>query len=103
VITQVETIIFAAIRRTDNCIVMGKDHSECIGKSPKGTCLQGSVQGFLTDRFRFVDRMEAAYIAYTAHQIKNWIPTSSLISENLWCPRDGGKHDYSKEFGYFLS
>lgn len=49
-----ERIKFAAILRNDNCIVFGKEHAECIRKSPFGTCKGNRQnQGFLTNRFRF--------------------------------------------------
>ena len=40
------------------------------------------IQGFLTDDDTFVDRFEAASIAYNANQIDNEIIT--LYSEDIW-------------------
>lgn len=39
-------------------------------------------QGFMTNRLRFVDRNEAAYIAYEAGQIQYRKP--KLFSEDIW-------------------
>ncbi|KKM77858.1 hypothetical protein LCGC14_1365730 [marine sediment metagenome] len=96
-----ERIIFAAILRTDNCIVFGRDHADCIKRSPKGTCKGDRLQqGFLTDKFRFIRRKEAAIIAYQAEQIDKIEPDQVLISEELWCPQSGGKFAYDEKLGY---
>jgi len=96
-----ERIIYAAIKRSDRCIIFGKHHSECIQKSPKGTCLSGSVQGFITNLWRFVDREDAFRIAFNAGQIaEKPVDGSGLISEMLWSKRDGGKFNYNHHYGY---
>lgn len=41
-----------------------------------------STQGFLTSKGRFIDRKEAARIAFMAGQIPE--PANRLISEDLW-------------------
>lgn len=43
---------------------------------------QKSVQGFVTSEGRFVDRIEAARIAYEAGQTKE--PLKHLFSEDVW-------------------
>ncbi len=98
-----EHIIFAAIKRTDNCIIFGRDHAECIKKSPKGTCKMENRKlgfGFLTNKLRFVSRKEAARIAYEAIQIDKWEDGQMLISEELWSEAPGGKFRYDETFGY---
>lgn len=49
-----------------------------------GTLAMPFTQGFLTDRGRFVNRVEAYYLAYRAGQIKGDKPTPTLYSEDLW-------------------
>ena len=96
-----ERIIFAAIFRLDNCIVLGKDHAECIKKSPFGTC-KTRRQGFLTSKYRFVLRKEAAKIAFDAGQIDKYENDQIIFSEEFWCETDGGKYDYDEREGYVL-
>ena len=99
-----ERIIHAAILRPDKVIVFDRDHARCILRSPKPTCKEGSIKGFLTNKMRFVDRQEAAFIAYWARpkQIDKWKQGQCILSEELWCPRSGGKHDYDESLGYVL-
>ena len=95
-----ERISHAAILRTDNCIVFGRDHADCIKRSPKGTADINRNQGFLTDKFRFVNRKAAASIAFQAKQIDNLAPDQPLFSEELWSPTSGGKYIYDEKLGY---
>lgn len=64
-------------RRHHNCFFtawnLGYDREQSIGRD---------IQGFLTNTNRFVDRDEAAVIAYKAGQIKD--RRSFLISEDLY-------------------
>lgn len=80
-----EEIRYAAIWRNDNCIVLGKSHSECIRKSPKGTCKgKGATQGFWTNNARFVDRKEAFIIALKSNQICEEVSTPIVLySEDI--------------------
>lgn len=96
-----ERIIFAAILRKDNCIVFGRDHAECIQKSSKGTC-ETFNQGFLTSKYRFVKRKEAAWLAFQAKQIDKWKDGQILLSEELWSETSNGKFDYDEKVGYVL-
>ena len=93
-----EHIIFAAIRRDDNCIIFGRDHAECITISPKETCKSSRSQGFLTNKYRFVLRREAAKLAYDAGQISTWENGQILISEEIW--KDNPKYTYDSRRGY---
>jgi len=97
-----EWIIHAAVLRTDNVIVFDRDHARCISRSPKGTCKEDSVKGFLTNELRFVDRYEAAAIAFQAKQIDKWEPEQAILSEELWSLQSGGKHNYDEKKGYTL-
>lgn len=95
-----ERIAHAAILRTDKVIIFGKDHAKCIGKSPYGTCKKGAIQGFLTDKLRFVNRKSAANIAFQSGQIEQIAPDQILMSEELWSVQSGGKHIYDEKLGY---
>jgi hypothetical protein len=97
----VERIIFAAILRLDNCIIFGKDHAECIQKSPPGTCIT-IRQGFLTSKYRFIKRKEAAWLAFQAGQIDKWKDGDILLSEELWSEISNGRFDYDEKVGYVL-
>ena len=99
----VERLKFAAILRSDMCIVFGRDHAECFTKSPKGTCdLSQQHFGFLTNRFRFVLRKEAAKIAFDAGQISKWEDGDIIVSEQLWDTNTGGKYKYDEKLGYYI-
>ncbi len=76
-------INYAAIFRSDGVIITGKNHAECIKKSPFGTCKKGSKAGFVTDDGTFVNREYAARIAYSSGQIPRLVEV--LFSEDLTC------------------
>ena len=82
-------------------IFEGRDHGQCYEQILKAD-VQKSMQGFLTDKGQFVDRAEAAVIAYKCGQIPNDPATddggASLISEELWLY---GPYKWSKEKGYY--
>lgn len=72
----------AAIKRSDGVIVIGKNHAECVQKSPEGTCKNAiSTYGFVTEDDKFITRQEAAKIAFEAGQISQ--PVDMLFSEHL--------------------
>lgn len=85
-----EYILCAAIYYVDtsmnDChIICGYRHSDCMHTYYKLTykrTTQEDIQGFLTSKNRFVDRAEAADIAYKAGQIKDI--ADCLISEDVW-------------------
>lgn len=101
-VSDVERIAHAAILRTDRVIIFDRDHSRCIQRSPKDTCKEGSVKGFLTNERRFVDRYAAAAIAFQAKQIDKWEFGQTILSEEFWSPQSGGKHTYDEAVGYVL-
>lgn len=99
---KMERIIHAAILRIDKCIVFDRDHARCILRSPKGTCKEYCVKGFLTSECRFVNRYAAARLAFIAGQIPKWEFGQGIVSEELWSPSGGGKHIYDETVGYVL-
>ncbi len=73
----------------EGVVVCGHRHCDCISTfvalSGKRSILPQCgeyVQGFLTNKNRFVDREEAAIIAFDAEQIKE--ETNKLFSEDLY-------------------
>ena len=73
------TIMCAAIKRTDDIIIAGRNHEYCYKHSPIGSC-DGAVMGFITSDGDFVDRKLAAALAFTAGQIDK--------SKDLLCSED---------------
>lgn len=66
-------------------IICGKRHCNCFEtmfKHQFSHDRNSEIQGFLTDTNQFVDRYEAAEIAYEAKQISE--PLSILYSEDVW-------------------
>lgn len=96
-----EYIKYAAIKRSDGEIVTGKNHSECIKKSPFGTCKAGSESGFVTSKRRFVNRYEASRIAVRAKQIRYRIK-DYLFSEDLYDDLRGGNCYYGYDSGFHI-
>ncbi len=82
---NIEKIWLAAIKANDGKVFTGKNHSDCILTAIKINCLaehfSQDKQGFVTTANRYVNRKEAAQIAYEAGQIKS--PQDILISEDL--------------------
>jgi hypothetical protein len=92
-----EHIAHAAIKRSDGVLSLGKCHADIIRDSPKGTCKNGSIQGFVTNTGRLVKRYEAKKIAALAGQIERYVKNKKLLSEEIWSDND---YDYDKEKGY---
>jgi len=94
-----EKIKHAAILRITGDITVGRDHGQCLHRSPPDTCEE---MGFMTSENRFVDREEAAKIAIKAGQIDR--DTDLLFSEDMWEKHEmyNGKHEYSLERGYYI-
>ncbi|MFA6227580.1 MAG: hypothetical protein WC668_00110 [Patescibacteria group bacterium] len=82
-------IVQAAIRQQDGEIFVACRHGRIIQKyghsAPPGF-FSGAEQGFVTDGGEFVDRREAARIAFECGQIKQ--PKEVLFSEDVipYCP-----------------
>lgn len=81
-----EYILCAAVRlKFSRAFICGHRHGDCYATLKhlnKKVNLTFSRQGFLTSRNRFVDRKEAAEIAFNAKQIPE--ETDILISEDLY-------------------
>ena len=78
---SIERIELAAIKRApDNKVFVGKSHAD-IFVARQCADLKGGKQGFITNEMRFVDRAEAAKIAFAAKQIDK--ERDMLMSENL--------------------
>ena len=86
----VEKILWAAVRLDNGLIFTGKNHSDVILTSIKVNHIEEHFsqdkQGFVTSEFRYVNRKEAAQIAYNSGQIKE--KAEVLISEDLTLSRD---------------
>lgn len=97
-----EVIKHAAVRSIHSWIFIGKCHADCFYKM-KHTGVEASKksydQGFVTNKGRYVDRADAAKIAFEAGQIET--EESYLISEMLWHQNDNGKYEYSEIEGYY--
>lgn len=87
-VKPIETIISAAIKRSDGIILAGRNHAFVIQHSPEGTCKNNSQQGFITSLARFVGRTEAASIAFLAKQIKDpsnhFLFSEDITQDNPW-------------------
>ena len=101
-----ERIICSAIkfkRSNDNtwCIYTGLRHSDCLYRMyldhieyEKGS----EVQGFMTDKDRFVDRFEGLKIAKKSkqyHETNEYTQLNSLYSEDVW--PEGQDEIYKRE------
>lgn len=98
-----EYITHAAIIANQGMIFLGKSHAECFHKAHftgVKTSNAAGLQGFFTNKGRFVSRAFAADIALKAKQIKGC--STCLFSEDLWSPRHGGIYKYHPINGYIL-
>jgi hypothetical protein len=98
---NIERITHAAIKAIDDSVVLGKSHADCFEKSRElgiDISKKARDQGFQTNCREFVDREEAARIAFICDQIG--CPVGVLFSEDLWSKSHGGKYDYDEQSGY---
>jgi len=93
-----EKIKKAAIKKKDGSVYTGKQHSDIINWDLGGICEKDTIQGFITNKNRFVNRKEAAIIAFNAKQINHLEEDQILMSEEIWLY---GNYSYNKEQGYF--
>ena len=83
-------IICSAVKFTKDdkeFIIMGRRHHNCFETAYDAGVRRpwADVQGFVTDKFEFLDRYEAAKHAFINFQIKDEdMPTRELYSEDLW-------------------
>lgn len=73
-------LVSAAIKSIDGSVYTGIRHAECVNKI--NGCLDGIIQGFLTEDKKFLNREDAAKHAYWCGQVKELF--ESLTSEDLW-------------------
>jgi hypothetical protein len=88
-----EEIKHAAVKAVGGFICIGKSHADCFlqGKHLGLTMSNRSKdQGFMTNRGRFVGRVDAARIAKRAKQIirDGRRQVSALLSEDIWYRED---------------
>jgi hypothetical protein len=96
-----ERIKHAAVVAMNGWALMGKSHADCFHQARHAGIEVSSLrdhQGFVTDAGRYVDRKEAARIAYEADQIAARVPY--LFSEDLWSGYHYAIHDYDPIMGY---
>lgn len=75
--------IIASALRSGSRLYAGKTHADCFTQEPVGV-LRSAEQGFLTDKYIFVDRKLALRIAKHYKQIKiKHSPKNILLSEDL--------------------
>lgn len=99
-----ELIKHAAIISGTGMIFLGKCHSDCFNQAFNlGIKLKSAawMQGFFTNKGRFVSRAEACDIATSSKQVGER-PSGTLFSEEFWSETDGGKYKYDSIKGYFL-
>lgn len=97
-----EMIKHAAVKAKNGMILLGKCHADCFHQGSSiglEMCSKADHQGFFTNLGRYVDRKEAARIAFEAGQVdKNLM---YLFSEDLWSPEENGQFQYDSVKGYF--
>ena len=83
-IANKETIKLACVKYDDK-LYTGFNHGECFKKLPQNANMSNTIQGFITNNGRFVDRRNAYKIAENANQIKYKKTNNDiLISEDLY-------------------
>lgn len=100
---EAERILHASVIAKDGRIFFGKCHADCFYKGQAmGVAMssKSNHQGFITNKGRYVDRQEAAQIAFQQKQID--LETGYLFSEDMWSDRDNGKYDHDEINGYVL-
>lgn len=98
-----ERIMHAAVIADNEYLVfMGKSHADCFHQAANISIKMSNKadhQGFITSRGVFVNRRDAAKIAFLAKQIDT--PEEILFSEMLWSKVENGKFKYDYVKGYF--
>lgn len=80
-----EKIVASAVKCNDGKLYLGKRHCDCFNSMIEEDAHINSIQGFITNRNRFVDRYEGLEIAMRAQQvITKHTPVDQLCSEDLW-------------------
>jgi hypothetical protein len=69
-------------------VITGRRHHNCYTTlfilSGKRSCDYKNIQGFLTSKDRFLDRVESYHLAVKSEQIKDDSEIKSLHSEDVW-------------------
>lgn len=80
-----EMIVASAILKNGE-IYTGKRHSDIFRDTLPLGCLKGddSIQGFVTDKGKFLNRIEAGQHVLKCGQIKELRCDNQLYSEDLW-------------------
>ena len=98
-----EVIMHAAVIAENGYLIfIGKCHSDCFHQAANISVKMSKKaenQGFVTSKGNFVNRKEAAKIAFLAGQINE--PEEILFSEMLWSKSENGKFEYDYVKGYY--
>jgi hypothetical protein len=100
-----EKILHAAVKTVSGYVVLGKCHADCFysGKNMGFEMSSKSAdQGFVTNKGRYVGRVDAARIAKLAGQLDpndRKRKVSALLSEDIWYQRE--RFEYNQCRGYF--
>jgi len=103
-----EKVLHAAVKTVSGYVVIGKCHADCF-YAGKNMGLEMSSksedQGFVTNKGRYVNRKQAAFIAKRSGQVHKGGRTGEerrlikyLLSEDIWYQR--GRYLYSQTLGY---
>lgn len=76
-------IIKAAIKCSNGKIYTGKRHYQCLALSTREESID-AIQGFITDKNRFLTRNEALDLVQINGQLIKSLIGSVLTSEDLW-------------------
>jgi hypothetical protein len=80
--------IFQPTNITRGIVITGHRHHNCYQLlseiCPSRDYLKHDRQGFITSDFRFVNRQEAARLAFASQQIPSWKEGMELHSEDLY-------------------
>jgi len=96
-----ELVKHAAVKTVCGQIMFGKHHADCFHKGFNmgfKMCSKADSQGFMTNKGRFVTRMEGGEIAYNGGQIEK--PNDFLFSEDMWSGQYRAKHNHDEVKGY---
>lgn len=103
ILKDLELIKHAAVKSKDGWVIIGKNHAECFHKAGNMNVKMSQLredQGFVTDTGRFINRYEAAKLAFNNGQVNK--KEKMLFSEHLWGNMYNAKHEYSEIKGYIL-
>lgn len=79
-----EVLVISAIKCQNGKVYLGRRHNNCFSSMIEKNEHINSIQGFLTNKDRFVDRKEGEEIARESNQLEGKLIGSVLSSEDLW-------------------